>query len=130
MSAVITPNDECAVVAHNGQYDRSPGSDGMRWARGTEVIDLEQFFDDFYTPGLLSQVYQSGELDETRNLDDALKQVIPTIEIIEPKKTTTRGLQLAADDSSGCKVVSSQTRGFKKKKKKKKIGRASCRERV
>ena len=49
-----------------------------------------------------------------------LKQLIPTIEIIEPKKTSTRGLQLVADDSSGCKVVSSQTRGFKKKKKKKK----------
>jgi len=127
-SLVTNQNSEWAVVAANGQFDRSPGFNGMHWVRGTEVIDLDQFFDDFYTPGLLSQIYQTGELDETRNLDDALKQVIPTIEIIEPKKATSRGLQLAADESSGCKVVSSQTRGFKKKKKKKKTEEPGCGE--
>ena len=83
------------------------------------VQQIEERWDSFYADEFE---------DATRNLDDALKQVIPTIEIIEPKKATTRGLQLAADDSSGCKVVSSQTRGFKKKKKKKKTEEPGCAE--
>ena len=128
LTIVIMNDFQWAVVAPNGQFDKSPDFRHLKWRKGNELIDLDQFFDDFYTPGLLSQVYQTGELDETRNLDDALKQVIPTIEIIEPKKTTSRGLQLAADESSGCKVVSSQTRGFKKKKKKKKTEEPGCGE--
>ena len=128
LTLISRPDGEWAVIATNGQFDKSAQFTGMYWVKGQEIIELDQFFDDFYTPGLLSQVYQTGELDETRNLDDALKQVIPLIEIIEPKKATTRGLQLAADESSGCKVVSSQTRGFKKKKKKKKTEEPGCSE--
>ena len=80
----------------NGQFDKSKKFHFIKWRNENELIDLNQFFDDFYTPGLLSQVYQTGELDRMLNMDDALKQVIPTIEIIEPKKchpwsTTGRG---------------------------------------
>ncbi len=120
LTLISRPDGEWGVIAKNGQFDKSAQFNSMYWVKGIEIIELDQFFDDFYTPGLLSQVYQTGELDDTRSLDNTLKQVIPTVEIVEPKKATTRGLQLAADDSSGCKVVSSQTRGFKKKKKKKK----------
>ncbi len=121
-------DNQWIALAKNGRFDYSTNFSGLHFVKKHEVIEVEQFFDDFYTPGLLSQVYQAGELDMTRNLDEALKQVIPTIEIIEPKKATTRGLQLAADESSGCKVVSSQTRGFKKKKKKKKTQEPGCAE--
>ena len=93
----------------------------IKWRNENELIDLNQFFDDFYTPGLLSQVYQTGELDRMRNMDDALKQVIPSIEIIEPKKATTRGLKLAADDSSGCKVVSSRHEVSKRRRKRRRL---------
>jgi len=74
MTIIIMDDGQWAAVTPNGQFDKSQGFRHLKWRKGKELIDLDQFFDDFYTPGLLSQVYQTGELDETRSLDDALSR--------------------------------------------------------
>ena len=59
-STISLPNHQWAVVSPNGQFDKSPDFNGLHFTQGFNVIGLDQFFDDYFTPGLLAQVYQTG----------------------------------------------------------------------
>jgi WD40 repeat protein len=64
VATVISTSDAWLVVTPNGLFDGSP--DGMRlvswrYGRGTEVVPLESFYNDFFHPGLLGQLLSGAE---------------------------------------------------------------------
>lgn len=57
------------VITPDGLFDGSPGGQRlMEWRIGDKIFALDQFFNDFYTPGLL------GRLLDLRKTDDASPQ--------------------------------------------------------
>lgn len=128
---VATPKGEWAVVSPNGQFDKSENFTGMHWVRGMETYALEQFFDEFYTPGLLAQVLKSGHVEDARTVAGVIqKSPPPTVEIISPKEgdkltEKTINVQVKITDTGGGidevkllhngKRVSADTRGMKQK---------------
>lgn len=76
-----------AVVTPDGYFDCSEGAQRhMHFVQGTEIYNLDQFFEEFYRPGLLTEVL-NRERDVTPvNLADKLNQSPPPlVEIVSPQ---------------------------------------------
>lgn len=88
VAAVSTPTGEWAVLTPNGQFDVSEGAKkSIHFVRGTDIYELDQFFEDFYTPGLFAQVMSRKETEAPRvNIAEKLNQSPPpAVEIISPR---------------------------------------------
>ena len=131
-TAIATHEGEWAVATPDGLFDKSENFTGMHWVRGMDIIELDQFFDDFYTPGLLAQVMSGEEIERPDiNIADKLRESPPpSVEIISPKvgekfSKKTVEIQIRITDNGGGidevkllhngKRVSDDTRGMKKK---------------
>ncbi|MFH0992132.1 MAG: caspase family protein [bacterium] len=121
-----------AVVTPDGRFDASQGGmQHMYYVQGLEVLPLESFFDQFYTPKLLAQVI-SGEYVTEKQLSTDFSKAIklpPAVKIISPKTGTSFfsdeiQITLEATDQGGGideirlfqngKLISEEQRGMKK----------------
>lgn len=71
-SLVSFDDGSWAVVDPLGRYDGSNGGDvdGLRWVIGHDVIELGQFRDVYYTPGLLTKLWTRGRLPPVPDIQD------------------------------------------------------------
>ncbi len=87
LTQVFIGKDDWMVRTREGFFDASDGAkESIFFVRGTEVFSIDQFFEDFYRPGLLKEVYQNrgllpGDIDLLRKLENSPP---PAVEIITP----------------------------------------------
>jgi len=77
-----------AVITPSGFFDASEGAkQALHFVKGTEVFELDQFFEDFYRPDLLAQVISSGavEMPKLNVAEKISASPPPSVEIISPK---------------------------------------------
>jgi len=83
----VIESGQWAVLAPDGRFEATEQARKyIHFVRGTEIYELEQFFDEFYTPGLLAQVLGHAEA-ETPDVDVATKLETsppPTVEFTAP----------------------------------------------
>jgi len=86
-----------AVVTQDGRFDKSQITNGLFYVQGLNTFNLDQYFDEFYSPGLLTEVLKSGKVGK-ENLLVKLQQEYPApdIEIINPKPADIRGLSIGS----------------------------------
>ena len=74
----LTRND-WFVKARGGFFDGNAGAKKyIYYVKGMQTFNVDQFFEDFYRPGLLQQAYKTkGLINENINLDDYLKKSPP-----------------------------------------------------
>lgn len=80
--------DDWVVLNPGGYFDASEGArKHVYFVKGMEIYSLDQFFEDFYRPGLLAEVITGKPVERKEiNIADILKKSPPpTIEIISPK---------------------------------------------
>ncbi len=90
--------DDWMVSTADGHFDASEGARrSIFFARGTELFSIDQFFDEFYSPGLLREKLKIKDPDESRepevaepsfrggSIQERLRQSPPpTVEIVSP----------------------------------------------
>lgn len=123
--------DDWAVVTPDGRFDASQG--GMKslyYVQGMDVLPLESFFDQFYTPNLMARVLSGETVERTTTVDFSnTVKLPPLVKITSPtegQSVTTETLDIAveATDQGGGideirlfqngKLVSEEQRGMKK----------------
>ena len=74
----LTRND-WFVKTEGGFFDGNAGAKKyIYYVKGMKTYNVDQFFEDFYRPGLLQQAYKTrGLINENKNLDDYLKKSPP-----------------------------------------------------
>jgi len=81
-------DNEWITISKEGSFDSSEESKkNINFVKGIKVYDLDQFFEDFYRPGLLAEVMSGKELKRPDlNASEKLSQSPPPIvEIVSPK---------------------------------------------
>jgi len=71
--------DDWFVKARGGFFDGNAGAKKyIFYVKGMQTFNVDQFFEDFYRPGLLQQAYKTrGLINENLNLDDYLQKSPP-----------------------------------------------------
>lgn len=128
---VSLDQDDWAVITEDGRFDASPGGmKSMHYAQGLEVLPLESFFEQFYTPGLLAHVLSSGTHPATKTSVDFSQTIKlpPLVRIVSPSQGqsfTSDEVQITAevtDQGGGIdeirlyqngKLISEEQRGVK-----------------
>ena len=124
-------NNDWAIITNEGYFDCSEFvKKYIYFVKDNIAYELDQFFDDFYRPGLLAEVL-SGEQIERPNIniaDKLMESPPPTVEIISPnvgQKFSGKNIEVilkVADNGGGIdeikllhngKRVSENTRGMK-----------------
>ncbi|MDH5603274.1 MAG: caspase family protein, partial [Cyclobacteriaceae bacterium] len=85
---IFTGQSEWIVKVPDGHFYATEGAKkSVFFVRGIETYNIERFYDNFYTPGLLDKIDKSSTRDARgMNLMDQLdKYPPPTIEIMSPK---------------------------------------------
>ena len=106
-TVVIDRKGDWAVVSSDGRFDKSSKFEGLHWVRRREILELDQFFDEFYTPGLFAHVLQQGTERIDRSVEEAVNQSPPPkVEILftkEDGKVTKKEFEFAikVTDSGG-----------------------------
>jgi WD40 repeat protein len=80
------------VTTPDGLFDGSPGAFRlMEWRIGDKLLALDQFFNDFYTPGLLARLLQPPSSQGAPRASLALAQLKapPRIQILSPASGAT-----------------------------------------
>ena len=119
-----------AVKTRHGFFEFSEGANRhVYFVYGLDIIDIEQFFEDFYRPGLLAEVLSGKELNLPKiDVRDRIKESPPpTVEIVSPstgQRFSTKTIQIilkVTDNGGGIdetklllneKRVSDTTRGI------------------
>ena len=80
-SLVSFDDDSWAVSDPDGRYDASNPDEaiGLHWVAGTEVIELGQLKDRFYTPNLLARVLKGEKLPDVASIQTI--KLFPTLEV-------------------------------------------------
>ncbi|MGD9679216.1 MAG: caspase family protein [Vulcanibacillus sp.] len=80
--------NDWVVTTPDGFFDASEGGkNSVHFVKGLEVYELDQFFEEFYRPGLLAEV-TSGEKSNRPDItieDKLLESPPPNVEIISPQ---------------------------------------------
>ncbi len=73
--------DDWFVKSRGGFFDGNAGAKKyIFFVKGMETFGVDQFFEDFYRPGLLQQAYQTkGLINENMNLNEYLKKSPPPV---------------------------------------------------
>ena len=62
LTYIFMGENDWMVSTSDGHFDASEGARrSIFFARGTELFSIDQFFDEFYTPGLLQEMLKSGD---------------------------------------------------------------------
>jgi WD40 repeat protein len=87
--------DNWAVITPDGYFDKSEKFNAMYWVSDLQAFGLDQLYDDFYIPNLLSLLLNpKTKLKKTGNkkLDLLLSQAPPIVKIMSP--SGLRGIKL------------------------------------
>lgn len=105
-------SDDWVVVAPNGRFDASPAAMKMLYyAVGKQVVPLEQFFEGFYTPGLLGQLMErNGKLTAITAPVNIQRMDAPPVVTLEFREGTRN---LVVEDDDNTEVIRAQTRDAK-----------------
>jgi len=79
--------DDWVVTTLDGFFDCSEGAKKyIHFVKGTDVYELDQFFEDFYRPGLLAEVMSGKDLKrpDLSAAEQLTQSPPPTVEIISP----------------------------------------------
>ncbi|MDW3211832.1 MAG: caspase family protein [Reichenbachiella sp.] len=87
ISHILLNNGDWLVTNRNGYFDATEkAKENIFFVRGLKSYSLDQFFEDFYQPGILGESLKAGGLlNEKINIKSKLKNSPPpTVEIISP----------------------------------------------
>ncbi|WP_456460673.1 caspase family protein [Reichenbachiella sp.] len=87
ISHILLNNGDWLVTNQNGYFDATEkAKENIFFVRGLKSYSLNQFFEDFYQPGILGESLKAGGLlNENINIKSKLKNSPPpTVEIISP----------------------------------------------
>jgi WD40 repeat protein len=87
LTYIFIGENDWMVKTKEGYFDASEGAKkSIFFIKGTQIYNIDQFFEEFYRPGLLNEVYRSGGMIRTGT--DLLKKLEesppPSVEIISP----------------------------------------------
>ncbi len=91
LTQIFLGESDWMVKTKEGFFDASDGvKKSIFFVKGTNTYNIDQFFEQFYRPGLLQEVYRHrGLIEERVNLLDKLEESPPpTVSIITPKSGT------------------------------------------
>ncbi len=128
---IFSDKEHLAVAARDGKMDGDPGAiSKVYWSerKSNRRVSLESTFDQFYTPGLLSQMLGGSiSVSDERNLENLIN-LAPTVSILSPDSissvsTSTITVRIKAEENGDAiekyrifvndKLVNEDTRGFK-----------------
>ncbi|MEO9966388.1 MAG: caspase family protein [Reichenbachiella sp.] len=87
ISHILLHNRDWLVTNNNGYFDATEkAKQNIFFVRGLKSYSLDQFFEDFYQPGILQKsLKEGGQLNENINIKSRLiDSPPPTVEIISP----------------------------------------------
>lgn len=92
LTQIFIGEDDWLVKTKEGYFDASEGAKkSIFFVRGIQIYNIDQFFDEFYRPGLLNEVYRTrGQISQDANLLDRLKESPPpSVKLIIPEGLDT-----------------------------------------
>jgi WD40 repeat protein len=92
LTFICIGEDDWLVKTKEGFFDASDGAKkSIFFVRGTQVYNIDQFFEEFYRPGLLNEIYRTGgQIKSDANLIKRLEESPPpTVNIISPLNNDT-----------------------------------------
>lgn len=87
LTYIFIGENDWLVKTKEGYFDASEGAKkSIFFVKGTQIYNIDQFFEEFYRPGLLNEVYRSGGSLKTKtNLLKRLEESPPpSVEIMSP----------------------------------------------
>ena len=90
-------NKEWLAVNPDGRFDGSQSAiEKLHFTRGTDVLPLQNLYEQYYTPGLISRVMEGEQFEPVADIDH-VKQ-LPLVKIYY--KSATRNLEVSDDIAS------------------------------
>jgi WD40 repeat protein len=92
LTFIFIGEDDWMVKTKEGYFDASEGAKkSIFFVKGTQIYNIDQFFEEFYRPGLINEVYRTGgplksEADIVRRLEESPP---PTVSIVYPVNDDT-----------------------------------------
>jgi hypothetical protein len=95
---LIEGGSDWIVSTPDGRFDGSKGGlKKMHYVRGKEIIPLEQLYEGFYTPNLLSEVMDPNSIKSAAPIEISNIKMPPTVRIVN-KATGLRNLEVVDDE--------------------------------
>jgi len=92
LTHIFIGENDWLVKTKEGYFDASEGAkSSIFFVKGTEIYNVDQFFEEFYRPGLLNEVYRNrGSIAPDANLLNRLEESPPpSVEIYTPVSRDT-----------------------------------------
>jgi WD40 repeat protein len=92
LTFIFIGEDDWMVKTKEGYFDASEGAKkSIFFVKGTRIYNIDQFFEEFYRPGLINEVYRTGgqlksEADIVKRLEESPP---PTVSIVSPYNNDT-----------------------------------------
>jgi len=92
LTFIFIGEDDWMVKTKEGYFDASEGAKkSIFFVKGTQIYNIDQFFEEFYRPGLINEVYRTGgqlksEADIVKRLEESPP---PTVHIVSPFNNDT-----------------------------------------
>jgi WD40 repeat protein len=87
LTQIFIGENDWMVKTREGYFDASEGArESIFFVRGTRIFNIDQFFDEFYKPGLLNGIFEQPDRSVTgTSLQERLDQSPPPgVEILDP----------------------------------------------
>ncbi len=82
-----TPSRELLVIRPDGKFDGTQRIiDSLHFSRGLEILPMDLYFEDYYTPNLLRLILGGYDLGSIKNINDL--SLPPSISFIDPLRET------------------------------------------
>lgn len=94
LTQIFIGETDWLVKTKEGFFDASDGArNSIFFVKGTQTYNIDQFFEEFYRPGLLQEVYRNrGVIEQPANLLKKLEESPPpAVTIISPKTGSDMG---------------------------------------
>jgi WD40 repeat protein len=92
LTYIFIGENDWLVKTKEGYFDASEGAKkSIFFVKGTRIYNIDQFFEEFYRPGLLNEVYRTGgQIKTETNLMKRLEESPPpTVSIVPPAEGDT-----------------------------------------
>ncbi len=94
LTHIFLGENDWLVKNKDGYFDASEGAKkSIFFVKGTQIYNIDQFFEEFYKPGLLQETYRTrGQVQSDANIMERLKESPPpTVRILSPAEGDTAG---------------------------------------
>ena len=92
LTYIFIGENDWLVKTKEGYFDASEGAKkSIFFVKGTQIYNIDQFFEEFYRPGLLNEVYRTGgQIKTETNLLKRLEESPPpSVDIMSPANGDT-----------------------------------------